>query len=137
MKSNINWNEELIKYCSLKDHEKSINNCASIIDFLISRGADNLNGGLNAACKSGHKEIAEIMISRGANDWNAALKAACQDGHKEIVDLMISKGADNWNQGLKGACKGGHKEIADNMISKGATIGTMDYMLHAKKVIKK
>ena len=34
----------------------------------------------------GHKEIIEYMISKGANNWNIGLIGACYGGHIEIVD---------------------------------------------------
>jgi hypothetical protein len=33
------------------------------------------------------------MISRGANDWNGGLSNACSGGHLELAKLMISRGA--------------------------------------------
>ena len=42
----------------------------------------------------------DYMISKGANDWNAALIAACKGRNMITTDDMISKGADNWNDAI-------------------------------------
>lgn len=60
------------------------------------------------------------MITKGPDDWNYGLYAACEGGHKDIVELMITKGADDWNWDLKNACRGGYKELVELMVSKGA-----------------
>ena len=51
-------------------------------------------GGLFAACQ-GDKEIVDYMISKGADNWNWGLQAACERNHIEMAEYMISKGADH------------------------------------------
>jgi hypothetical protein len=87
---------------------------------MISRGANDWNGGLSSACKKGDVSLAELMISKGANYWNFGLHVACEGGHVLLVELMILKGANDWNSGLVGACRGGHVSMVEWMISKGA-----------------
>jgi ankyrin repeat protein len=81
---------------------------------------DTINEGLQGACHGGHKNLVDFLISKGANDWGRGLYGACQGGHRELVELMISKGASSWDWGLGGACEGGHRELIDLMISKGS-----------------
>ena len=92
----------------------------NVIEFLISKGANNLDDGLAGACICGHLNVIEFLILKGANNWNRGLASACKGGHFEVVKLMISKGANFWNWGLNCACQYGHMEIAELMIFKGA-----------------
>jgi len=51
---------------------------------------------LQAACFSGHHEVATLLLSRGAdvNSGNGgALKAACRQGHLNVVELLLRAGA--------------------------------------------
>jgi ankyrin repeat protein len=91
----------------------------AIIDFLISKGADDWNAGLHSACMGGHKDIIEFLINKGANNLNRGLSAACFGGHKDTVELMIEKGANDLDSGLSAACEGGHRDIVELIISKG------------------
>ena len=49
------------------------------------------------AAKGGHRELVDFFISKGANDWNWAMAYATKGGHQELVDLFISKGANDWD----------------------------------------
>ena len=51
------------------------------------------NWGLWGACRSGHIDLVELMISRGADDLNGRLKIACHMGHRYLVKYLIQKGA--------------------------------------------
>jgi len=94
-------------------------NSLDLAKYAVSRGATNINDGLNSACSGGHKELVELMLSHGATDfW--VLYIACRHGHKEIVELMISRGATDFNPGLYAACEGGRAEMVDFMINHGA-----------------
>ena len=106
------------KYISLHTACRSGN--IDVANLMISRGANDWNGGLSGACKGGHLELAKLMISKGANNWNWGLRGACEGGHLELAKLMISHGANDWNWGLRGACGGGHLELVNLMIFHGA-----------------
>ncbi len=93
----------------------------NIINLMIEKGADHLNGGLYDACFGGHIDIVELMIKKGANQWDGGLRRACSGSHIDIVKLMIEKGADHWDSGLHNACEGDHIDIVKLMIEKGAT----------------
>ena len=74
---------------------------------------------LRIACSEGDIELVNYAISKGANDWNGVFKEACKGGNIEIVKLMISKGVEPtyFGVGLNLACYKGHREIIDLMIS--------------------
>ena len=78
-----------------------------------------LNMILHIACREGDIELVNYAISKGANDWNGVFKEACKGGNIEIVKLMISKGVEPtyFGVGLNLACYKGHREIIDLMIS--------------------
>lgn len=40
----------------------------------------------------GHPDLVDFMIGRGANDFDFGLEGARQGGHRELADLMIAKG---------------------------------------------
>ncbi len=97
-------------------------NHKDIVEYLISKGADDFDFGLANACYGGQIEIVEFMISKGANNFDNGLFNACINGYKDIAELMISKGANSFHDGLWCACCYGHKEIGLLMIEKGANI---------------
>lgn len=66
---------------------------SELANFMILKGADDVNSGLCGACKGGKHELAELMISKGANDFNSGLCSACDWSQLELVELMIEKGA--------------------------------------------
>ena len=93
-----------------------------IVQFLISKGANDWNNGLYYSCRGGHMDMVQLMIEKGADEWNVGFDGACEGGHMNIVQFMIEKGADEWNWGLRYACYGGHMDIIHLMIKKGANI---------------
>ena len=52
---------------------------------------------MSSSVQGGHKDLVEYFISKGANDWNWGMDRAAQGGHKDLVEFFISKGANNWN----------------------------------------
>ena len=92
-----------------------------LVQYMISKGARDLDRGLKNACMGNNLDIINYLISKGANNWNKGLKGACRGGNLEIVNYMILKGANKWNEVLKGACRGGHMNIIELIISKGIT----------------
>jgi len=122
-----------------------------VIEFLIQRGCDNWDDGLECACYGGHLEIAKYMIKKGADDLIRGLVGACcsgslgivkmlvesckisayglnksmahaaGNGYLNVVEYLVEKGSNDWNWGLSCACFGRHKKIMMMMIKKGAT----------------
>jgi len=91
----------------------------SLVDFFMCKGAD-VNWGFLGAIDGGHQSLIDFFISKGANDWNLALYRAGKGGQRDLVDFFVSKGAYMWDWALAGAAKGGHQEMIDFFISKGA-----------------
>ena len=81
---------------------------------------DDTNIAMRNAANGGLKDLVDFFISKGANDWNHGMWYAALGGHKDLVDFFISKGADNLDYGMKYAALGGHKDLVDFFISKGA-----------------
>lgn len=91
-----------------------------IVEFLISKGANDWNWGLENACENGNLAIVELMIAKGADNWSAGWEHACYYGHIQIIELLRKKGMNSWNFGLSQACMAGNRELVNLMISKGA-----------------
>jgi hypothetical protein len=47
------------------------------------------------ARRGGHRDLVEWMISKGANQWNGGLWGACGGGHRDLAELMIARGNNN------------------------------------------
>ena len=90
-----------------------------LINYFISKGADNWDLGMRGAAQGGHRDLVDKFIKLGAVDWDMGMRGAAQGGHRDLVDYFISKGANNWNLGMFGAAQGGHRELVDLFISKG------------------
>ena len=48
------------------------------------------------ACKLNDKRVIEYLITKGANNWEWGMSRAAQGGHKDLVNFFIEKGAKNW-----------------------------------------
>ena len=94
-----------------------------MINFLIGKGADDLNRALYEAAKAKNfplvKEIASLLKNQNVL-WNDVLLAASRGGSKEIIDYALNHGADYLNMALLEAARGGHINILEYLISKGA-----------------
>ena len=69
--------------------------------FLELCSKNDINIGLYYACKGANLEIVKLLISRGADNFNGGLRYVCDGGYMEIAKLeiakfMIEKGADNF-----------------------------------------
>jgi ankyrin repeat protein len=52
----------------------------------------NINNAMLNASQNNHKELVEYFISKGANNFKRAIKYASLNNHKELVKFFISKG---------------------------------------------
>ena len=114
----------ILKYWD-DDIDKAMVNAAKagdkdLLNFFISKGANNWNGGMYWAARGGHKDLVDFFISKGADNWSYGMRGAAEAGDKDLVNFFISKGANNWNRGIYYAARGGHKDLVDFFISKGA-----------------
>lgn len=90
-----------------------------IINFLISKGADEWNMGLDGAAEGGYKNLMDFFISRGACIWDHTLYGAAKGGHEDIIKYVFSKGINNCNTGISGAAAGGHLKWVQYFFNKG------------------
>lgn len=140
-KGSNDWNEGLKMACSIGDiniakliikhggvDDWNIALCYAcggghidIIDFLITKGANDYSGSLAFACSGGHTNVVKFLFGRidagvgvevgvdvNINIW---LSHACGQGHMEIVKILIDRGANNFYHGLVNACYGRHIDI--------------------------
>ena len=120
---NKTWKQfylSILKYWTFDDDmDEAMENAAKggdkdLVDFFISKGANQWDWGMEGAAEGGHKDLVDFFISKGAYDWDWGMDGAA------LVDFFISKGANNWNDGMHWATLGGHKDLVDLFISKGA-----------------
>lgn len=105
-----------------------INVCIDVSPLIESEKAQkqkDFNLALVEACRAGHLDVVEFMISSGARDVEGGLKTACQGlleacraGHVYVVDFMLSNGALNFYEGLIVACESGHLELVKKMMER-------------------
>jgi hypothetical protein len=96
------------------------------INYLIHRGATNLNGTLRAAASSGQVATVDALIMDGATDINGAVIEAARHNHKALMDYLINRGFAmnqpiDLNQALDQATYYGHLNIVRDLINRGAT----------------
>ena len=81
--------------------------------LLILNWNCDIHSGMYCAAFEGHKDLVDFFISKGANDWDWGMFSAAEGGHKDLVDFFISKGANSWNWAMHSAALGGHKDLVD------------------------
>lgn len=79
----------------------------------------HLNVYLNHACKSDDNlDTINFLISKGAQDFDQGLEAACSAGCIKIAELMVQYGAKYNDESLLSACKGKHIEMVEFLLQK-------------------
>ena len=68
---------------------------------------------MDGAALGGHKDLVEFFITKGANNWDRGMTQAALGGHKDLVEFFICKGANNWEGGMEDAALGGHEDLAE------------------------
>lgn len=46
---------------------------------------------MGGAARGGHKDLVEFFITKGANEWNDGMRAAARGGQKDLVDFFKGK----------------------------------------------
>lgn len=124
----------LFGHINLIKRSKHLNECLmgacvggqrSVIDLVISLGANDFIMALVCACNGGHKNIVQMIMDISLHKtctvgYNDGLYGACRGKQLDLIEWMIELGADNLNYGLGGACDGGHMDIAVMMVELGA-----------------
>ena len=62
---------------------------------------------MHDAAKGGHLDIVQYMISKGANNLNNALVGAAMGGQIDLINFLIEQGADNLDSALRWAAAAG------------------------------
>ena len=90
-----------------------------LIEFFISKGANNWNWGLFEAVRVKDRDLIEFFISKEPKpDPNAGLSAAISIEDWDLINFFISKGAEDWQDALVEAAATGNRELVDFFISK-------------------
>lgn len=98
-------------------------NHLEIINFLLSKGANDGQGGINAACKGGHLDLTKYLrkiFPFPLCSLKPAFPFACRSGNMTLVLWIMHKTRVNVNFGLRGAVMGGHETLIDFLLEKGA-----------------
>ena len=66
-----------------------------VINYLIFKGATNLNPGMIQAAEKGNKKLVEFFIRKGANDMNKGLTAALKSGNSDLIAFFKAKGGQD------------------------------------------
>jgi hypothetical protein len=66
---------------------------------------------LEVCYEGNEKKIEEFIIQKGCNNWERGLQGACKGGHLDIIKLMIFKGAKDFVTAFNFACSGGNLKI--------------------------
>jgi hypothetical protein len=77
--------EEFIPACKVGDIKK--------IKSIVARHTVNLNDGLSQSTLTGQKEVVQFLINKGATNLNQCLKIACETNNYFLSELLIQKGA--------------------------------------------
>jgi len=56
---------------------------------------NTLKSGFKRAILLNNRYMIDFFISKGANDWTSGMARAAQGGHKHFVDFFIAKGASD------------------------------------------
>ena len=69
-----------------------------MVDYLISvKEVINYNRAMAFAAENNHQDMVDYMISKGANDYNMAVIYAAKNNHQDMVDYLITKCANNYD----------------------------------------
>lgn len=118
----INWDKSLYGACLSKNR----NIISLVIGMLDS--FENLNSGLQGACKAGDMELTKIIISMGADGYVNAFYCACSSGNRELANYLIGKIFNihklyiNWNRALHNSCSSGNIELIEMIMSYGVNL---------------
>ena len=68
----------------------------SNVKYILEKGVltPNLNIALEITCDNNFKELAEYLILKGASNLDECLKKACQQYKYDIVELLVQRGAN-------------------------------------------
>jgi hypothetical protein len=85
----------------------------AVTEWLLTQGADDLNGALLAASCGGNIDIVRDLLANNYFCYNKpflndSLCAAAVRGRLQIVQLMVAKGATHLNGALRFACESEH-----------------------------
>jgi len=64
------------------------------IEFLISEGADDFNGGLRVACLRDSIDLAQLMLKKGADDFYVGFISACEYKNVNLARMMFKCSPD-------------------------------------------
>ncbi|KAA3676297.1 uncharacterized protein DEA37_0009710, partial [Paragonimus westermani] len=135
-------NQSILNYCTSGDLD-SLRRCSSDIDEVVHNTFQDGQTCLIAACRNGHKEVAEYLIDVCGADVEQVgvvefeseqvegvppLWCAAAAGHLPVVELLVSRGADvnrttiTNSTALRAACFDGHERVVRFLVDHGANV---------------
>ncbi|KAF8570965.1 hypothetical protein P879_02499 [Paragonimus westermani] len=135
-------NQSILNYCTSGDLD-SLRRCSSDIDEVVHNTFQDGQTCLIAACRNGHKEVAEYLIDKCGADVEQVgvvefeseqvegvppLWCAAAAGHLPVVELLVSRGADvnrttiTNSTALRAACFDGHERVVRFLVDHGANV---------------
>jgi len=95
-----------------------------LIDFYINKGVEKyyLNAAMQEAVKINDLKLVKYLISKGADEWNGGMTTGAEVGNLRMIRFFVKNnpGTKNWNLGLKYSAEAGQLKAAEYFIEKGA-----------------
>ncbi|KAF5395162.1 hypothetical protein PHET_06770 [Paragonimus heterotremus] len=135
-------NQSILNYCTSGDLD-SLRRCSSDVNEVVHNTFQDGQTCLIAACRNGHKEVAEYLIDVCGADVEQVgvvefeseqvegvppLWCAAAAGHLSVVELLVSRGADvnrttiTNSTALRAACFDGHEQVVRFLVDHGANV---------------
>lgn len=91
-----------------------------ILEFCISKNADNWGIGLEAAARINNERLTQFFIEKGGSSiaLYKGLEGAAKGGHVKLVERFVALGSCAWHLGLLCAIQAGCKELVDFFLHK-------------------
>jgi hypothetical protein len=105
-----------------------------IVEYLISKGANDFNRGLIASSKIGNLDITNLMLKNNANNYHIAFRVALNYGKLNILKILPELDIENYNNAIIRAIAGNKSlEIISFIFNKG--VNNYKYMMYLASFI--
>lgn len=95
-----------------------------MIQYIISQSIDiDWNGGLEGAAYGGFRNIIDFMIDKGATNIDKGIDSAALGGHMDIIKYLVTLGGNISPKTLTSAIRGEHLQIIEYLLSGNLPIG--------------
>lgn len=102
------------------------NNKTNTAILLVENGAKNLNGGMIYSSMNNNKILVEYFISKGADDFQKSFENACNRGHIDMMKFLMKENKNiDLNLGLKNTIYNVRLEASIFLIELGCNINIL------------